>query len=81
MKPIPTMKQGLPSVDLSTGKNTEACYIRSDVSAVAAASIVTEAVVSLCICEAFMERFYCDTFESMKSCFALQNQHKYQGIR
>jgi len=81
MKPIPTMKKGLPSVDLKTGLAADACYIRSDVCAVAAASIVAEAVVSLCICEAFMERFYCDTLESMLQCFGIQNKHDSQGMR
>jgi chorismate synthase len=75
MKPIPTLRQGLPSVDVSTGENVKTCYVRSDVCAVPAASIVAEAVVSLCLGEVFIERFGGDTLEAVKESFRLHNEN------
>ena len=45
MKPIPSLRQGLPSVDFESGEAVRATYQRSDVTSVPAASVVGEAVV------------------------------------
>ena len=65
MKPIPTLRQALPSVDFATGEASEAAYQRSDVTSVPAASVVGEAVVALTLVEAFLEKFGGDSMEEL----------------
>jgi len=57
MKPIATLLQGLPSVDLNTKQAEHSQYERSDVCAVSAASVVMENVVAFEVASAFMEKF------------------------
>ena len=57
MKPIATLLQGLPSVDLNTKKPDDSQYERSDVCAVSAASVVMENVVAFEVASAFMDKF------------------------
>jgi chorismate synthase len=57
MKPIATLLQGLPSVDLNTKKPEHSQYERSDVCAVSAASVVMENVVAFEVASAFIEKF------------------------
>ena len=56
-KPIATLRRGLPSVDLATGEETTARYVRSDVGVVPAATVVAEAVAALVLADAFLEKF------------------------
>jgi chorismate synthase len=57
MKPIPTLRRPLMSVDIRTKKPFEAAYERSDVCAVPAAAVVGEAMTALVLAEAFLEKF------------------------
>tara|TARA_E500000318_G_scaffold1676_3_gene2187 strand:- start:23622 stop:24845 length:1224 start_codon:yes stop_codon:yes gene_type:complete len=57
MKPIATLLQGLPSVDLNTKQPEHSQYERSDVCAVSAASVVMENVVAFEVASAFIEKF------------------------
>ena len=57
MKPIPTQRKPLRSVDIITKKSNEAAYERSDICAVPAAGVIGEAMVALTIAEAFLEKF------------------------
>lgn len=57
MKPIPTLKKPLRSVDLLTKEPIVATYERSDVCAVPAASVVCESMVAFEITRAFLEKF------------------------
>lgn len=57
MKPIPTLYTPLSSVDILTKESYEATVERSDVCAVPAASVVAEAVVTIEVAGAFMEKF------------------------
>ena len=57
MKPIPTQKKPLRSVDIITKKSIEAAYERSDICAVPAAAVIGEAMVALTIAEAFLKKF------------------------
>lgn len=57
MKPIPTLRKPLMSVDIRTKKAFEAAYERSDICAVPAAAVVSEAMAALIIAEAFLEKF------------------------
>ncbi len=66
MKPIPTQRNPLRSVDILTGEPFEAAYERSDVCAVPAASVIGEAVMSLVIADAFLEKFGGDSMEETR---------------
>jgi chorismate synthase len=69
MKPIPTVKRGLSSVDVRTGESVTAEYVRSDVCAVPAASVVAEASVAMMLLEAFLEKFGGDTMKEVERSF------------
>ncbi len=57
MKPIPTLRKPLRSIDIITKEPVEAAYERSDVCAVPAAGVIGEAMVALTVTEAFLEKF------------------------
>jgi chorismate synthase len=57
MKPIATLKKALKSVDVRTNEAYEAAFERSDVCAVAAASVVGEAMVCIVLADALLEKF------------------------
>jgi chorismate synthase len=56
MKPISTLMKPLPTVDVSTGKPTEASTERSDTCAVPAAAIVAECAVAIVLAQALLEK-------------------------
>ncbi len=66
MKPIPTQKKPLRSVDIITKKPIEAAYERSDICAVPAAGVIAEAMVALIIADAFLEKFAGDSISETK---------------
>jgi chorismate synthase len=57
MKPIATLMKPLRSVDLAEMVEAPAVIERSDVCAISAAAVVGEAVVSLVLGDAFLEKF------------------------
>ncbi len=57
MKPIPTLRKPLRSIDIITKEPVEAAYERSDVCAVPAAGVIGEAMVALTVADAFLEKF------------------------
>lgn len=57
MKPIATLRKALPSVDVNSKEAFEAAFERSDVCAVAAASVVGEAMVAITLATALLEKF------------------------
>lgn len=66
MKPIPTLKKPLSSVDIVTKEPFEAAYERSDVCAVPAAAVVGEAMAALIVAAAFLEKFGGDHMEEVR---------------
>jgi chorismate synthase len=56
MKPISTLRKGLPSVDLDTLEPHRSQYERSDVTAVPACGVVAEAMVALVLADALLEK-------------------------
>lgn len=66
MKPIPTLRKALPSIDLATGETKNAAVERSDICAVAAASVVGEAVVAWEIARAFLEKLSRDSITELE---------------
>ncbi len=67
MKPISTLRNPLPSVDLRTLQPARAHVERSDVCAVPAAAVVAEAMVALVIADAVLEKFGGDSMEELKA--------------
>ena len=65
MKPIPTLRKSLPSVDFETKEPSPATYQRSDVTSVPAASVVGEAVVALELARAFLSKFGGDSMDAV----------------
>ena len=57
IKPISTLVNPLPSVDLDTGGLVQAHYERSDVCQVPPAGVIGEAMVALVLADFFMEKF------------------------
>ena len=57
IKPIATITNPLPSVDLDTGDLVQAHYERSDVCQVPPAGVIGEAMMALVLAGAFMEKF------------------------
>jgi len=57
MKPISTLRQGLPSVDIDTKEAHASNYERSDVTALPACGVVAEAMMALVLADAFLEKF------------------------
>lgn len=66
MKPIPTLRNPLSSVDIVTKKRFSAAYERSDVCAVPAASVIGEAVTALAIADSFLEKFGGDSMAEIR---------------
>jgi chorismate synthase len=66
MKPIPTLKSPLASVDINTKKKFKAAYERSDACAVPAASVIGEAVTAITIADSFLDKFGGDSMEEIK---------------
>jgi chorismate synthase len=57
MKPIATVREPLPSVDLASGKPGKAAYERSDVTAVPACGVIVEAAVAFVLACALLAKF------------------------
>ena len=56
MKPLPTLGRPLPSVDLASGRAAPAPVLRSDICAVPAAAVISEALIALVLAEALLEK-------------------------
>ena len=69
MKPIPTLRIPLETVDIRTKKKTKAISERSDVCAVPAAGIVGEAMVAYTLSNEFVKKFGGDSLEEMNRNF------------
>jgi len=72
VKPIATLGKPLPSVDLCTGKATEAHYERSDICVVPAAAVIGEAMLAIVLTDAVLEKFGGDHLKE-----TLTNYHSY----
>lgn len=71
MKPIPTLKKPLKSVDIISKEPFEAAYERSDNCAVPAASVIAESMTALVIADAFLEKFGGDSIKEIKTNYEL----------
>jgi len=75
MKPIPTMKEPLNSVDLSSKQPYPAHFERSDVCAVPACAVVAEAMCAIVILDEMLQKFGGDSIQECKSNF--ENYKRY----
>lgn len=66
MKPIPTIKKGLRTVDIATKQDAKAFYERSDVCAVPRAAVVAEAMAAITIACAINEKFGGDSLSELQ---------------
>lgn len=66
MKPISTLRRGLPSVDIDNRETHRSQWERSDVTAVPACGVVCEAMLALVLADAMREKFGGDSLEEMK---------------
>lgn len=70
MKPISTLRKPLESINLTTKEPENAAYERSDVCALAAASVIVENVVAFTVAQAFIDKFGGDSLAEMQANYA-----------
>jgi chorismate synthase len=66
MKPIPTLKKGMPTYDMRSGAAEISAYERSDVCAVPAASVVGEAMAIIAVSSAVLSGMASRTWRRCK---------------
>ena len=66
MKPISTLRRGLPSVDIETRAEHRSQWERSDVTAIAACGVVCEAMLAVALADAMREKFGGDSLDEMR---------------
>ena len=67
VKPIPTLRRPLMSVDFETKEPFEAQYERSDTCIVPAAGVIGEAMVTIVLAQAVQEKFGGDSLQEIKT--------------
>ncbi|MGZ3422065.1 MAG: chorismate synthase [Polyangiales bacterium] len=65
MKPIATLRKPLPSVHVDTKSASDAAFERSDICAVAAASVVGEAMLAITLADALLEKLGGDSMKEL----------------
>ncbi len=68
-KPISTLREGLPSVDVDTKQPHRAQYERSDVTAVPACGVIGEAMLAFVLADALLEKTGGDSLEEVRRNF------------
>ena len=66
VKPIATIINPLPSIDLTTGELERAHYERSDITFVPTCGVIAEAMVMITLADAFLEKFGGDHIDETK---------------
>jgi len=79
MKPIPTMMNPLPSIDLDTNQQTQAHVERADVCAIEAATVVAESVVAFVTAKFFLEKYGGDSLQEIQKHFASKGYKSFQS--
>lgn len=69
MKPIPTMKSPVDSVDLVSKKKVKAAVERADICAVPAAAVIAESATALVLADALLEKTGGDSMEEIEDRF------------
>lgn len=71
MKPIPTLKKSLSTIDFKDNSAAEAHFERSDVCAVSSCAVVAEAMVACVLADAFLDKFGKDNLCEIKSGYSI----------
>ena len=71
MKPIPTMRKSLATVDLKDMSPANAHFERSDVCAVPACSVVAEAKVAIILVDELLAKVGGDSLAEMKAHYGM----------
>ncbi len=71
MKPIPTLRKPLMSVDIRTKEPFEAAFERSDTCVVPAAAVIAEAMMAIVLASAVLDKFGGDSLEELAANFEL----------
>ncbi|MCB1009700.1 MAG: chorismate synthase, partial [Acidobacteria bacterium] len=75
-KPIATLREGLPSVDLDRLEPHAAQYERSDVTALPAAAVIGESMLALVLADACLEKFGGDSMEELVAHFEASREQQ-----
>jgi chorismate synthase len=65
-KPIATLREGLPSVDVTTKQPHRAQYERSDITSVPAGAVIGEAMLAFVLADALLEKTGGDSLEEVR---------------
>lgn len=74
MKPIPTMKTPLKSIDFFSKTPENAHFERSDTCAVPACAVVAESACAYILANAFLEKFGGDNFDEIQKNYSIYKQ-------
>ena len=74
VKPIPTLRKALLSVDVKTKEESAAAFERSDTCVVPAAGVVAEAMIAIVLGQAFAEKFGGDSMAEVEDNFQNYNR-------
>lgn len=77
-KPIATLREGLPSVDLDRLEPHAAQYERSDVTALPAAAVIAESMLALVLADACLEKFGGDSMDELLAHFEASREQQRQ---
>lgn len=69
MKPIPTLRKPLSTVDFKDNTQTEAHFERSDVCAVYSCAVIAESMIACVLADAFLDKFGKDNISDIKNCY------------
>jgi chorismate synthase len=81
VKPIATLGKPLPTIDLRTGKKTEAHYERSDICVVPAAGVIGEATLAIVLTNAMLDKFGGDHLKETLANYKNYISSAYSGNR
>jgi len=70
IKPIPTLRKALGSVDLLSRQASRAVVERSDTCVVPAAGVIAEAMLAIVLASAFLEKFGGDSMKEVEKNYA-----------
>lgn len=70
MKPLSSLRRPLKSIDMETKEPFNAQVERSDITAVHAAAVVTEALLALVLTDLFLEKFGDDSMQDIEAAYA-----------
>ncbi|MDK4334315.1 chorismate synthase [Corynebacterium accolens] len=80
MKPISTVPRALQTIDMESGADATAIHQRSDVCAVPAAGVVAEAMVSLVLARAVLDKFGGDSLSETSRAIAAYEEYVSQRL-